>query len=966
MQQQGILVFQTIVTFACIAFVLAAGVQRSNRLSKLMLIVSFLCLIENAAYLMELQAVTTDAAILIMKIRYIGVAFVDTFFFFFCNRYANHKTPRVLVWILILFDTAVMLLAWTCEYHTLFYREIRMDMSGSLPYLAHAYGPIIYANSIYNALLIAACAVIAARAWMHAKNERYRRSCKVLFFCVALPYLIIPIRLLFPEEAYELIPALTAIGMIVFFLSTIVQEMFDISQIARNNIFDNMQEAIVIVNGSYGFVEANAKAREIFPSLVDCPIGNVLPETKLLAYLRTGITNKLYHKESVYDVHIDAIYEEDVLVGYSLLLNDLTDEERQMKRIQTLVMSANEANQAKTDFLASMSHELRTPINSIIGMNEMILREEKNPKIIGYSRDVESAASMLLSLVNDILDSSKIASGKMNILPVRYDLGTMLTELYQMMQPMAKNKGLDFSFDIDATLPRGYIGDDIRIRQVLINLLANAIKYTNEGMVSLRVAAVAAAEKGSQEIQFLVHDSGIGIQPEHIAQIYARFNRMEENRFRHIEGTGLGLNVSESILELMGSRLEVWSVVGKGSDFSFALRQSVSDLTSLGEFHPVMEEKDEGASYTSSFLAPEAQILLVDDNDMNRRVFMELLRETQVVITEAASGQECVDLIEEHHYDMIFLDHMMPGMDGIETLAAMRKDPKNQCVDVPVVMLTANVMAGAKERYLAEGFTDFLSKPILYDRLEHMIVTYLPKEMIKTGEGAMPASAPKKSIDAYAVDEIVDASSDEMGVAESLPEIDEFNLMYARRFWKNTQGLLLALEDYGAELQRMQDGLQQQYDRMRAADFSQNFCEDYRRLVHTLKGTSATVGALLLSKTARLSELAILEGKKERMMQLHPILMDEVQKHRYRLEDWMNANREKSAPQNAKYDLLAMLKNAIDNQDLQTADYTVKQLEALSWQEHEQEVMQDLSEAIYALQFEEAARLVGELMRSET
>lgn len=936
---QGILVFQAIITIACIAFVLAAGVQESNRLSKLMLIVAFLCLIENAAYFMELQAKSVDAILLIMKLRYIGVAFVDTFFLLFCVRYTHRKLHKNIIGIMLLVDILVMLFAWTCQYHTFFYQDIYYAKQGTISYLHRAYGPVIYLNSIYNAIQLLGCSVYAARGWYEATNDKYRHSCKMLFVCTFLPLIVVPLRLSRVDRGYELMPSLTAIGMILFFSSAIVQDMFDISRVAHNNIFENMREPIVIVNGNYGYVEANAKAKELFPSLQWQKQGELLKETKLLSYLRTGIANKLYLQDRVYDVHIDQIYEEGVHMGYSVLLTDLTDEERQMKRIQTLMTSANEANQAKSDFIASMSHELRTPINSIMGMNEMILREATDPQILKYATDVDSAADMLLSLVNDILDTSKISLGKLNILPVHYQLGDMLYDLYQMMMPHAKKKNLTFQVIVDPTLPRGYIGDDIRIRQVLINLLTNAIKYTEQGSVSFHVEGVKTSPKAEFGVRFSVKDTGNGISPKKIPQIYERFDRVEEAAVRHIEGTGLGLNISTSLLQLMGSKLDVWSQEGVGSNFSFILYQPIADETPIGDFEKMLAENGSYDTFNSGFVAPQAKVLLVDDNEMNRRVFVELVKESKIQVVQAASGKECLEKIKQEHYDLIFLDHMMPELDGIQTYELMRKNHQHLCQDTPVIMLTANVTAGAKERYLMAGFCDFLPKPILYDALEKMLLAHLPEEYIEQRKNVQKDKT--------------------VHTVEDLPQIEEFDLDYAMLIWKSKTRLHTGLQEFAHELENMQQKLTTLF----AEEWTDENQEAYRRCIHTLKGASATVGALLLSKTARLQEMALSVNNREQIQVLHTILIAQIKAHRQHLQNYVQKEDHPKLVIETKQNLLEMLQSALDNEDLQPLDYIYQQLAACSWNEKEEEIVKSLQQDLRELSWESARNKV-EMLQS--
>lgn len=392
-------------------------------------------------------------------------------------------------------------------------------------------------------------------------------------------------------------------------------------------------------------------------------------------------------------------------------------------------VQAQRESEAKARFLANMSHEIRTPINAVIGMNEMVLRESSEEAIRNYALDIRNAGQTLLSMINEVLDFSRIESGKLELVPAEYDLGSMLHDISNMITLKAKSKGIRLNLRVSDTLPCRLYGDEIRIRQVLINLLNNAVKYTEKGSVTLRVSG---ERDGEDEIfHFSVEDTGIGIKEEDIPKLFEAFERIEETRNRNVEGTGLGMNIAMQLLTLMDSRLEVKSVYGEGSVFSFDLRQRIVNADPVGNLEENIRKRATEYTYATLFTAPEARILVVDDNDVNRRVFAGLLKKTRIAIEEAGSGAECLQKVFEKHYDIIFLDHMMPEMDGIETIRLIHAKREHPCKHTPVVALTANAVSGAREMYLAEGFDGFLSKPVAPDKLEQMIVQLLPEEKIK-------------------------------------------------------------------------------------------------------------------------------------------------------------------------------------------------------------------------------------------
>lgn len=395
--------------------------------------------------------------------------------------------------------------------------------------------------------------------------------------------------------------------------------------------------------------------------------------------------------------------------------------------------AAESANQAKSSFLANMSHEIRTPINAVMGMNEMILRESDEENILTYANKIKGASETLLSLINDVLDLSKIESGKMEIVETDYRLDSMLDNIVNMIAIKAKQKELTFTVDVDETLPNELVGDEVRNKQVIVNILSNAVKYTKEGSVTLRIGRETQDEE-HVVLRIDVTDTGIGIRPEDREKLFRSFERLDLVQNRSIEGTGLGLAITQKLIDQMAGRLEVESEYGKGSTFTVYLPQKVRGTEVIGN---VAEKRRKAQAskqeYHESFTAPDAEILVVDDNEMNRFVVKALLKKTQMKITECSGGAQCLEAITQKHYDIILLDHMMPQMDGVEVLKQSRTLEGNLCQDTPIIALTANAIAGIRDYYIKEGFTDYLAKPIKGDELEKMLRMYLPENLISAG-----------------------------------------------------------------------------------------------------------------------------------------------------------------------------------------------------------------------------------------
>ncbi|MBQ2578985.1 MAG: response regulator, partial [Lachnospiraceae bacterium] len=426
---------------------------------------------------------------------------------------------------------------------------------------------------------------------------------------------------------------------------------------------------------------------------------------------------------------IGTLYESVDQMAVGVL--NYVDQVKREQELQEDLRVAQKASETKSAFLSNVSHELRTPINAVLGMDEMILRESREPDIVGYATDIQTAGRSLLGLVNDILDSSKLEAGKMDIIPVQYDLSSTINDLVNMISTKASDKDLEFVVDVKEEIPCMLYGDEIRIKQVILNILTNAVKYTNEGKVTLSVDFEKVSEDA---VDLLVHvkDTGIGIKEEDLSKLFQRFERIEEERNRNIEGTGLGMSIVNNLLALMDSHLDVDSVYGEGSDFSFRLRQQVVEWKPIGSLTEMFERaKSQNVVYHERFHAPNARILVVDDTPMNHTVMKGLLKQTKIQIDTADSGFEMLRLIKNIKYDLIFLDHRMPQMDGIETLEKMRQMSEHLNVGVPVIALTANAISGVREKYLEAGFTDFMSKPVEGAKLEAMLEQYLPKELLE-------------------------------------------------------------------------------------------------------------------------------------------------------------------------------------------------------------------------------------------
>ncbi|MBQ8280356.1 MAG: response regulator [Roseburia sp.] len=414
---------------------------------------------------------------------------------------------------------------------------------------------------------------------------------------------------------------------------------------------------------------------------------------------------------------------------YQKLMQTMDELQQAKNEAEEAKKKAEIANQAKSTFLANMSHEIRTPINAVLGMNEMILRESTEEEVLEYARNIQSASAGLLALINDILDISKIESGKMELVPVEYSLFQLLKDSYNMIGVQMKTKNLEFVIENESMIPDMLYGDEVRVRQIIYNLLTNAYKYTREGKVTLRVKQKAIS-KTEIILVVSVEDTGIGISDENQKKLFDTFERIDEKRNRDIEGTGLGLSITKELVELMQGSIGVVSTPEKGSLFYVEIPQRVVSDAPIGKFYERYHATMETKKYRENWKAKDARILVVDDVETNLIVVKNLLKNTGLQIDMAGSGEECLELTAQTAYHLILLDHMMPGMDGVETLHKLREQhgPNEK---TPVVVSTANALSGAAKEYLKEGFDDYLSKPATGKELEDMILKFLPEELIE-------------------------------------------------------------------------------------------------------------------------------------------------------------------------------------------------------------------------------------------
>lgn len=563
---------------------------------------------------------------------------------------------------------------------------------------------------------------------------------------------------------------------------------------------------------------------------------------------------------------MDGLY---LLAGlYAFLFFSMFQIITQIRDNQEKTLAAVRANQLKSDFLANMSHEIRTPINAILGMDEMILRQSDNEEILEYAVNIRNAGSNLLGIVNDILDFSKIESGRMEITQNAYSFSSVINDVVTMIEVKAKEKNLDFVVEVDKELPNLLQGDDAKLRQIMVNILSNAVKYTQRGQVRMKLSGQVTEE--GLELVFTAEDTGIGIRQEDIGKLFDKFTRMDQDKNKYVEGTGLGLAITDRMVRMMGGTIEVESEYGKGSCFTVRLCQKITGEERIGDYkqryRSFLESRE---TYKEQFTAKDARILVVDDNRMNLMVFRGLLKDKKMKITAVQSGYEMLELIRREHYDLIFLDHMMPQMDGVETLEKSRQLSDSKCGETPVIALTANAIKGAKKTYIEAGFTDYLSKPIETERLSEILLKYLPKELIvyeepadseEGGAPAMPGRFDREEPEAAACPvenaegKVLNSKRTESGEERIRPDLSGSNSSGL----DSAAGIMYCAGDVDFYHEICREFAEESEERIRNLDIflEEGNLKEYSILIHGVKSNAKAVGANRLSEMAQELEMA--------------------------------------------------------------------------------------------------------------
>jgi len=803
----------------------------------------FLCgsLIQCVGYLLELTAPTMEAAVISVKIQYLGSITVPLCYCWFIYSYCYRKSPQKLLNLLGIIDAVVLVLIFTLDWHHLYYRKIEWLVTESgHHYLNLFYGPV------YPIFLVCCCAIpyglslyVLMRSIMERPEEAGARKYKIIMFMSVFPTLALVAYAGKLSYVYDLTPS--AMGIVLSLVVILIwrSRTYDFKQLAADVLLNNMGDGVIATDGQRRVLSYNPAAAAIFSSLSSCKQGDSIAKVPEFpeSILEDNANQEFSINGRFYEGHVKRIldkYKQNQ--GYVVLVLDVTNTRNYIEEIKRVHEQAEQANMAKSEFLANMSHEIRTPMNAIIGLSDIIIEESVGRKLYTYANDIKSAAHNLLAIINDILDLSKVEAGKMELVISDYHVKSMVNEILHMMDIAASRKGILLKYDYAEEIPCRYSGDEGRIKQILINLINNAIKFTKEGYVRVTVEGTPGEVEDEEILTFRVRDTGCGIRKEDMEKIFEDFRQVDSKKNRSAEGTGLGLAITKHLVQLMQGRIEVESVYGVGTMFTVMIPQKIVDKRTLKEVPDFAEKNEE---QVETFIANTVKVLIVDDNLVNRKVAKGFLSAYCFQLDEAASGFEAIELVKKKKYDIIFMDHMMPEMDGIEAVRIIRRDCGENGASPVIIALTANAMEGVQKKFLSSGFQDFLPKPLDRKSLNNMLMKWIPEELRKEQVSIEQKNDGGEEQDAGQDFRIAGIDKD-----TAIRLYDSFGEDYRN-----------ILSVFRAEGEQKLELLEKLY--------VQKKMKKYEIEVHGLKSASANIGALELSAMAKEHEGAAKRGDNE-------------------------------------------------------------------------------------------------------
>lgn len=760
----------------------------------------------------------------------------------FMIRWKNIKIPQWVIHLLLVLNMGFYVMIATVDYHHLYYKDYwlapsKANLNGYTLEISPA--PMYY---VYMAFLLAEImTTIGIIISSYCSQRSMPNKGKIHFLMIAAmlsPMLLLSLRILKILKGDDPTPLGILLSCIFMSIAVVKYGLFDPVKNAKNYIIDNLKEAVIVTDADHRFLFLNSMADKIITSINKEQ--GYSTDDKIYAFIQ-GSQDFFDWKDRHYQVEETVLKDNELIQGYMMTIVDVTKIIEQNHLMKRLVLQTEDANRAKTNFVSNMSHEIRTPMNSIVGITEILLRSRHSPKEQEYLLNIQSSGRVLLTIINDVLDCSKMEAGKMQLFDEPYDTCSLFHDLRISMENRIGHSGLELIYDIDQDIPCKLKGDMGRIRQVIINLVNNAIKYTEKGSVRF---SVHVRQKNTDKVMlyYEVADTGIGIRKEDQKILFDAFQRVEMDRNRYVEGTGLGLTISQNLVNMMGGVIEVESEYGKGSRFFFTIEQTIIDPTPVsavnynGQKDNVTEKEAE-----CLFIAPEAHILLVDDNELNLVVAKELLKPLRMQIDTAENGLQAVKMVRGSQYDLVLMDHMMPVMDGIEAAKAIRALPEDKYQKLPIIALTANAMVDARKEFLNAGMNGFVAKPIDFARICNQLKLWLPKDLVRD----VPKEEAKKLL------------ADDLSDREIQPEDPQMGFSFEEgvKHCGSKAALMKTIRIFYRTIDSKANKIEQ--------CLKEGLISDYVIEIHALKSSALLIGAVPLSEAAKELEDYGKQGKTE-------------------------------------------------------------------------------------------------------
>ncbi len=831
----------------CLTFVALILLLNGDGAREQKLLIFIMCgsLVQNVGYLLELIAPTVEAAVAAVTVENVGSAFVPLCYCWFIYTYCYAAPPKKLLRVLGAINFLILPTVFF-NWNGLFYQQFEwLSTEDGFHYISISYGPL-YLVFLFTRIIIpyALCIFTLVRAIRLRSDREVSRQYSTILGISTLPVIVLAAYVLKLFNVFDLTPVTLALSMAMVVIVVWSRRNYDFRHLAAEKVLESLGDGVIALDDHDRLVSYNRAAANIFASLPQHKLGENI---RVVEDFREEMLNeRVPWSFSIngqdYECHSKEILDENgQKQGCVILVLDMTDIKAYINEIKRVRRQAEKANIAKSEFLANMSHEIRTPMNAIIGLNDIIMEECTDPSIHEHAKDVQSAAKNLLAIINDILDLSKVEAGKMELVYTDYHLKTVVGEVVGMMDMAASKRGLIMKYECDESLPCRYNGDEGRIKQILINILNNAIKFTKEGGVKASVTGRPGGNEDEELIVFRVEDSGCGIREEDLNKIFEDFRQVDSKKNRSVEGTGLGLAIVKHLVELMGGTIQVESEYGKGTVVTITIPQRIVDRRTIAQVPEAVQEELEG---TEAFTAPGVRVLIVDDNVVNRKVARGFLKSYAFDLDEAKSGPEAIELVRQNRYNIIFMDHMMPMMDGIEAAAIIRRDCGENGTSPAMIALTANAMEGMRKKFLDCGFQDFIAKPLDRRELGQLLARWVPEDRREAGAAEEPAPALDPAV--FAIKGI------DLEAA-------------ARYFTGGEEGFVELLELFHMDGTRKAELLPQLAD----SDLS-----GYRTEVHALKSAAANIGAMEVSELARAQENAAAQGDTDFIARELPRLLE--------------------------------------------------------------------------------------------